>query len=487
MATSLLRLGRLGSPKCLLREIWGTQKTPFVAALCTKADALPKTAKKAKAATKEVDERASLLAYKPAVAFPSKLSATGFLPKDIALGESDSTAKVVITETVVATADTTEQQRPTSQSVTEAKEHFTKETEVAEAISTGNVEITEGHPADKVSAASNGSKASDVKAEVQQDQEDTSSSSSSDSESDSDSDDEKQKTETVVKSEEKAAEEVLTSKQVHVAENNVESESVIAPSASFEESKKYAQAKVKPEGVPTTSTEAVGSGETLIDPVPVISSSMMEAIPEVTSESIDVSPDEMVDSVAEVKTAPTENIVENESETKAKVTEEEEQQRASVKTYPTVIPEVTVVCSPQEVANTTVESKVAAEASGEDVSESVPDVVAKPEREAASEMVAKDVNATEIETASSENLKDPAPVAADAVAAQSLAETEAAEAPEEQALEKSPEPDPEPFDNTTYKNLQHHHYNMYTFVDMDVEMAKHRLSQPSSGRPSPRH
>uniref|UniRef100_A0A0E9XBL8 Uncharacterized protein n=3 Tax=Anguilla anguilla TaxID=7936 RepID=A0A0E9XBL8_ANGAN len=28
---------------------------------------------------------------------------------------------------------------------------------------------------------------------------------------------------------------------------------------------------------------------------------------------------------------------------------------------------------------------------------------------------------------------------------------------------------------------------MYTFVDMDVEMAKYRLPQPSSGRPSPRH
>lgn len=49
-----------------------------------------------------------------------------------------------------------------------------------------------------------------------------------------------------------------------------------------------------------------------------------------------------------------------------------------------------------------------------------------------------------------------------------------------------PEPVPEPFDNTTYRNLQHHDYNIYTFVDMDVEMAKHRLPQPSTGRPSPR-
>uniref|UniRef100_A0AAY4BTP0 NADH dehydrogenase [ubiquinone] flavoprotein 3, mitochondrial n=1 Tax=Denticeps clupeoides TaxID=299321 RepID=A0AAY4BTP0_9TELE len=46
---------------------------------------------------------------------------------------------------------------------------------------------------------------------------------------------------------------------------------------------------------------------------------------------------------------------------------------------------------------------------------------------------------------------------------------------------------PEPVDFSTYKNLQHHHYNIYTFADLDVEMAKYRLPQPSSGRPSPRH
>uniref|UniRef100_A0A4W5KLB5 Uncharacterized protein n=1 Tax=Hucho hucho TaxID=62062 RepID=A0A4W5KLB5_9TELE len=48
-------------------------------------------------------------------------------------------------------------------------------------------------------------------------------------------------------------------------------------------------------------------------------------------------------------------------------------------------------------------------------------------------------------------------------------------------------PAPEPFDNSTYKNLQHHNYNHYTFADLDLEMAKYRLPQPSSGRPSPRH
>ncbi|XP_058920769.1 NADH dehydrogenase [ubiquinone] flavoprotein 3, mitochondrial isoform X1 [Kogia breviceps] len=45
----------------------------------------------------------------------------------------------------------------------------------------------------------------------------------------------------------------------------------------------------------------------------------------------------------------------------------------------------------------------------------------------------------------------------------------------------------EPFDNTTYKNLQHHDYNMYTFLDLDLELSKFRMPQPSSGRESPRH
>lgn len=45
----------------------------------------------------------------------------------------------------------------------------------------------------------------------------------------------------------------------------------------------------------------------------------------------------------------------------------------------------------------------------------------------------------------------------------------------------------EPFDNSTYKNEQHHNYTTFTFVDRDVDMAKFRLPQPSSGRLSPRH
>uniref|UniRef100_A0A3Q3EQ85 NADH:ubiquinone oxidoreductase subunit V3 n=1 Tax=Kryptolebias marmoratus TaxID=37003 RepID=A0A3Q3EQ85_KRYMA len=62
----------------------------------------------------------------------------------------------------------------------------------------------------------------------------------------------------------------------------------------------------------------------------------------------------------------------------------------------------------------------------------------------------------------------------------------AAPPPPPPAAAAPPEPE-EPFDNSTYKNYQHHSYNTYTFVDQDVDMAKYRLPQPSSGRPSPRH
>eukprot|EP00069_Balaena_mysticetus_P013325 bmy_22041T0 len=43
------------------------------------------------------------------------------------------------------------------------------------------------------------------------------------------------------------------------------------------------------------------------------------------------------------------------------------------------------------------------------------------------------------------------------------------------------------FDNTTYKNLQHHGYSTYTFLDLNLELSKFRMFQPSSGGESPRH
>uniref|UniRef100_A0A8C3X3Z7 NADH dehydrogenase [ubiquinone] flavoprotein 3, mitochondrial n=1 Tax=Catagonus wagneri TaxID=51154 RepID=A0A8C3X3Z7_9CETA len=60
--------------------------------------------------------------------------------------------------------------------------------------------------------------------------------------------------------------------------------------------------------------------------------------------------------------------------------------------------------------------------------------------------------------------------------------------PKKQSPPKKPAPVPaEPFDNSTYKNLQHHDYSLYTFLDLNLELSKFRMPQPSSGRQSPRH
>ncbi|NXE82429.1 NDUV3 dehydrogenase, partial [Cochlearius cochlearius] len=61
------------------------------------------------------------------------------------------------------------------------------------------------------------------------------------------------------------------------------------------------------------------------------------------------------------------------------------------------------------------------------------------------------------------------------------------QAGESNTIEAAAEPAPEEFDNSTYKNLQHHEYNAYTFADSVAVLSKFRQPQPSSGRPSPRH
>ncbi|XP_059417551.1 histone-lysine N-methyltransferase SETD1B-like [Carassius carassius] len=427
MATSLLRLGRLGSVKCLLREGWSTPRTPFVAALCTKGDVPPKTAK-ASSKTIEVDERASLLAYKPAVAFPSKLSATGFLPTDIALGESETTEAVSTAGANETTAG------------------------CLDADAAAAEEITEVPATNEVPTGSEARKALDVEAEGQEDEDDSSSSSSSDSDSDSDSDDEKPEIETPVESGEKAAPKKspgLTI-EVDVADKEAKPESA-SPGEAQENPETVTKAKVKE--APTPSAKPDGSDETLVDPAPILSSSTTEAIPEVSSESITAeTPDNTVHTATEVKIAPKEEIVvEKEPEIKAE---------AAVKVAAEVVPEVPTEPSPEEVTKT---------ASHGEAPEAPGDVTASPE-DASSQTEAG------APAALSEELVDPAPVAADAVEAR--ADSNVVETPEEQA----PEPEPEPFDNSTYKNLQHHQYNMYTFADVDVELCKYRLPQPSSGR-----
>ncbi|KAM4863884.1 NADH dehydrogenase [ubiquinone] flavoprotein 3, mitochondrial isoform X2 [Urocitellus parryii] len=62
--------------------------------------------------------------------------------------------------------------------------------------------------------------------------------------------------------------------------------------------------------------------------------------------------------------------------------------------------------------------------------------------------------------------------------------------PKKQSPPKKPAQAPAPpklNDTTTYKNLQHHDYNTYTFLDLNRDLSQFRMPQPSSGRESPRH
>ncbi|XP_005375861.1 PREDICTED: NADH dehydrogenase [ubiquinone] flavoprotein 3, mitochondrial isoform X1 [Chinchilla lanigera] len=87
--------------------------------------------------------------------------------------------------------------------------------------------------------------------------------------------------------------------------------------------------------------------------------------------------------------------------------------------------------------------------------------------------------------------QQPAPVQAEEVQTAGLKPREGAAPPPEvlgDTQESTPAPAPtEPYDNTTYKNLQHHDYSTYTFLDLNLDLSKFRQPQPSSGRESPRH
>ncbi|XP_052580631.1 NADH dehydrogenase [ubiquinone] flavoprotein 3, mitochondrial-like [Peromyscus californicus insignis] len=59
--------------------------------------------------------------------------------------------------------------------------------------------------------------------------------------------------------------------------------------------------------------------------------------------------------------------------------------------------------------------------------------------------------------------------------------------PKNQSAPTEPTLVPASSNTTTYKNLQHHDYNSYTFLDLNMDLSKFRMPQPSSGRESPRH
>ncbi|MCI4378715.1 hypothetical protein PGIGA_G00219020 [Pangasianodon gigas] len=481
MATSLLRLGRLGSLKCLQQDGWGSLRTPLTAAFCTKAEKPKKAAKKASSKTLEAsDERAALLAYKTTVAFPTRLSTPGFLSQGVALGEYEQSGNPVTGESAVAAGaasagPTLSTPQVSAESLTE-ENVTTADAKRAESVDSAKAEpescdlgaAAEATPiaetaTERDATSPTSADVEESKSEVALKDDDdatSSSSSSSDSDSDSDSDDEKpdktEMTEPVVQTEDKAGQEEMPSGVSKEPASDVKTGAVpkrIQPSVP----------EVAPEVAPVVAPEV--APEVAPDDVPEVA----EAVSEPRSEEVPApstaaaSSEEIVDPAPVLRTAE------------------------SIKAQEEVILE--------KEAGVDVKSSKVSEAIPEPVTEGAPDVAAEPTPEVILDPATKVASKPEVEikaapetteaVAAAEELVDPAPVITDAEEVR--AEPEVAAAPEEAAAAPAPEPEPEPFDNTTYKNLQHHSYNMYTFVDMDVEMAKHRLPQPSTGRPSPRH
>ncbi|XP_015498588.1 NADH dehydrogenase [ubiquinone] flavoprotein 3, mitochondrial isoform X1 [Parus major] len=101
----------------------------------------------------------------------------------------------------------------------------------------------------------------------------------------------------------------------------------------------------------------------------------------------------------------------------------------------------------------------------------------------AQELEAKEVTAAKVEETSGSTV-----LVMDTAAKEETVQEAGVQAGESGTIEETTaQPAPEEFDNSTYKNLQHHEYHTFTFHDYISILAKYRQPQPSSGRPSPRH
>ncbi|XP_031956933.1 NADH dehydrogenase [ubiquinone] flavoprotein 3, mitochondrial [Corvus moneduloides] len=100
----------------------------------------------------------------------------------------------------------------------------------------------------------------------------------------------------------------------------------------------------------------------------------------------------------------------------------------------------------------------------------------------AQELEAKEVTAPKVEETSGSTA-----LVMGTMAKEETTQEAGVQAGESSTIEETTAPAQEEFDNSTYKNLQHHEYHTYTFHDYITVLSKYRQPQPSSGRPSPRH
>nr|XP_020462228.1 NADH dehydrogenase [ubiquinone] flavoprotein 3, mitochondrial isoform X2 [Monopterus albus] len=451
MATYLQRIGRLGSLKCLQLESWGVLRSHSVASFCTQAEKSKKT--RATGQTEGPDDRATLLAYKTAVAFPVRLSQPGAFPTQ-SLGVVDPVQSPTATAEMVVAAvpapPVTAASEPTVAMEAEApvvSSDPALDTDVAQIIADTPPPVVDTTTAEPlVSAISKTSTPDDTPFAANG----SISSSSSDSDSDSDSDSEDEKSE--LKKESKKS---LPEASEFTAREAPEVQEVTPDKEDTNEDKK--EVPPEPSQIPNMPVNPAAEAAQEAAPAAVVATT--EAA-QATVEAASVSSEDLVDSALKICTA-------TEDTPEVTVTSTEVSADTAVKFPPEAYVEATQPASADAPAE-------AASAVTVDATEAAP-------TEVAAETTA-DVS-TPVESA--KVLVDCAPVIAEATG-EELQMKAPSELSEEAAAVARPEPE-EPFDNSTYKNYQHHSYTPFTFVDLDVEMAKFRLPQPSSGRPSPRY
>ncbi|XP_039880721.1 skin secretory protein xP2 isoform X5 [Simochromis diagramma] len=410
MATFLFRIGRLGPLKRLQLENLGILRTSPAASFCTKTEKPAKPGKKTKtAATEAPDERANLLAYKTAVAFPVRLSGSGCFPAQ----SVDGTGPAVVS---------------TAESIV-AAQAITPVTAASEQVAAEPAADSDSDSTDSDSDSTD------------------SDSDSTDSESDSDSEDEKKKEIKGFAPEAEPQRITVTGVKAGTIEAQNEYGAPITPGVETPAPLGAAQATVT---VPSVGFEKlVKSGPEIITREVTGSDVSAKTAAGVTKDAafpVDAQIEAPGEAVGEALTDP------RSSSAEAAPVAGGEAAEAGAED-----------ARPAEAA-----AEAAAEAGAED---------ARPAEAAA-------VAEASVCAGSTEEQMDIAPIVTETAGEELQTEATAEHSKEAAAMPSEPE---ELFDNSTYKNYQHHSYNPYTFADLDMQMAKFRLPQPSSGKPSPRH
>uniref|UniRef100_A0AAX7VLN7 NADH dehydrogenase [ubiquinone] flavoprotein 3, mitochondrial n=1 Tax=Astatotilapia calliptera TaxID=8154 RepID=A0AAX7VLN7_ASTCA len=444
MATFLFRIGRLGPLKRLQLENLGILRTSPAASFCTKTEKPAKPGKKTKsAATEAPDERANLLAYKTAVAFPVRLSGPGCFPAQ----SVDGTGPAVVS---------------TAESIV-AAQAITPVTAASEQVAAEPAADSDSDSTDSDSDSTD------------------SDSDSTDSDSDSDSEDEKKKEIKGFAPEAEPQRITVTGVKAGTIEAQNEYGAPITPGVETPAPLGAAQATVT---VPSVGFEKlVKSGPEIITREVTGSDVSAKTAAGVTKDAA-FPVDAQIEAIGEALKDP---------------------RSSSAEAAPVAGGEAAEAGA--EDARPAEAVDAAAEAGAED---------ARPAEavDAAAEAGAEDARPAEVAAAaeasvcagSTEEQMDLAPIVTETAGEELQTEATAEHSKvlpvvccssshsgpmnslkmykEAAAVPSEPE---ELFDNSTYKNYQHHSYNPYTFADLDMQMAKFRLPQPSSGKPSPRH